>query len=164
MSLGDLLHLHIKDKYGAMSNTIWYSRDSSSALLDNLLHDCQAKSDSIMVYVSRSMKLSKSWEKLRQVFSVYSSARVSNLTGQKFLNTVIVDSDVNTALESKLQRVLDEIDQYLLESSLVAHQKWQFAPTTAALALTNEILVIIQSSLIIWQIAQRQVTIANLEV
>ena len=101
-----------------------------------------------MVRIGSSMKLSKFREELREVVFVDSGARIPHLSNQQVLDRVIVYSQVNTALESELQCVLDQIDQHLLESSLIAMQKWQLAGVVH-LQLLDEILVVFQRTQIV---------------
>ena len=94
------------------------------------------------------MKLSKFGEQRREVVFVDSGARIPHLANQQVLDRVIVYSQVNTALEGELQCVLDQIDQHLLESSLIANQMWQLAGVVH-LQLLDEILVVFQRTQIV---------------
>ena len=76
-----------------------------------------------MVIVRSSVKLPKPREKLRNVIFVDSAARVPHLANQKFVDRVIVYSEVNAAPICKLNGVLEQIDKNLFKSSFVANQK-----------------------------------------
>ena len=76
-----------------------------------------------MVIVRSSVKLPKPREKLRDVIFVDSATRVPHLASQKFVDRVIVYSEVNAAPICKLNGVLEQIDKNLFKSSFVANQK-----------------------------------------
>ena len=98
-----------------------------------------------MVIVRSSVKLSKPREKLRNVIFVDSSARIPHLASQKIVDRVVIYSEVNVALESKLHGIFEQIDKNLFESSFVTNQKRKITGTSD-LRIINKLLLVAQST------------------
>ena len=112
------------------------------------MHNGESETDPIVVSIGCSMKLSKLGEQIWEVIFVDAGACVPHLTNQQALDRVIVHSQVNAALDGEFQGVFVQIDQNLLESSLIADQKRQSAGIKN-LHLFVELLIVVQRAQIV---------------
>ena len=80
------------------------------------------------------MELSKAGKQLFYVFFFDSDSRVHHVDDQFFFNRVVARLNPDRALFREFERVFDQVDQYLLQPSLVTHQvrKFVFEPIFAA--------------------------------
>ena len=118
-----LLHLdlpHAETERAPLANPIRKEGDRPVASLNNLLHDGQAKADSLVVLICCTVQLTKAREQLRLVFLRDPSARVGNSHEKQAFLRLVADLHLDEALLREFERVLDQIDEHLLETALIA--------------------------------------------
>ena len=50
-----VFHDHVENEIAAFADSIWLKDDAAAALLNNLFHDCQAKSNTFIVHLCRAL-------------------------------------------------------------------------------------------------------------
>ena len=103
-----------------LSNPIWVDIDDAIVLLNDWLYDRKAKPDALVVDISCPLQLSKSRKQLDDVFSCNSSACVPYLTNKGTPLMVIGQVNFDSARVCEFERVLDQVEQHLLQSCLIS--------------------------------------------
>lgn len=50
-----VFHDHVENEIAAFADSIWLKDDAAAALLNNLFHDCKAKSNPFIVHLCRAL-------------------------------------------------------------------------------------------------------------
>ena len=112
-----------------MPNALTVHMNLTAIQLDYLLNDRQAKSDPLVIHLGRAVQFSKASEQLLSVFYSYSGARISHGYFEQLPERIVLSFDFNKAITRKLDRILYQVDQYLFEPALIAHQLyWHVRP------------------------------------
>ena len=79
-------------------------------LLDDLLYDCEAKSDAFVIDVSRPRQLSESREQFCDVLMSDTFTSIFHLTSKYASSVIIRKLDLNFARVCKLECVLHKVE------------------------------------------------------
>ena len=119
------LHSHAEDECAALAQTFRSGHDSSAVFQYNLLDHCQSETYAIVVLIGCSVEPAKLREKFRQALSIYPHPSVPHVHHQELIILVVAHLDVNSALGSEFERVLQQVNHHLLEPPFVANQERQ---------------------------------------
>ena len=95
----------------------------TSALIYDQLADGQAHADALNVIFSCSSKLAEQLEELVHIFCLDSTTLIDHIHVEKFFSFVVEDSQRHWLLVAKLERVLRQVNEYLLETNLIANER-----------------------------------------
>ena len=97
----------------------------ASVLLNKRFADSQTQANSVSIELLVAIfELAKSFEQLLLIFFRDANAVVAYFHIKAPQRLTIVGLDLNDALVSKLEGVLNQVDQDLLQSALVAQKQW----------------------------------------
>ena len=97
--------------------------DLAAARFDNLLDDCQAQADPLMVHLGASVQLAESREELWDVFARDAHSSVLHRHSQHLLTHVVLCPKLYRVIAlTKFHTVLHQIYQHLLEAALITQQ------------------------------------------
>ena len=129
-------HLHAEQKDRALVVTLRFHLDMAFVLLDNRFTDHQTQADTLLIRFATvvallyeegrrrrcangSTDLPEALEQVLDVLGGDSAARVTHMHNQQLLDVVVARVHLDVALRRELDRVLDQIDQNLLQADFV---------------------------------------------
>ena len=116
-----MIHFHANYEQSAFADSIWLDRDSTSALFHNLLHNGQAKPNTFTILLSCSGQLTEARKELWNVLSRDTNSRVTYVNNEAFKIGPIANLYFDATLVCKLDGILNDIYQYLLEASDISN-------------------------------------------
>ena len=100
-----IFHDHIENEIAAFADSIWVKDDVAAALLNNLFHDCQAKSNSFIVHLCRALEFAKLREKQWLVRCINTYSWVFDMYNYAAFSIVIAREYFDVARWRKLKRI-----------------------------------------------------------
>ena len=118
------MHLkrQIEDEATPLVNARWFSPDFATWALHQLFDDGQSKADPVIVDCSRALQLAKFRKKSRNVFGWDAYPGIYDLHHQVLFYQIVGHIQGDQPVLGKFERVLDQVDQDLLEAPLIANQ------------------------------------------
>ena len=113
------LHVHAEAERAALVDAIRMHSNLAATRLHNLLDHGQTESDAHAVDFCRALQLPEASEQLWEILSCDTRALVYHVDYQGVVDVACYHCD-GSATYSELKRVLDQIDQHLLEASFIA--------------------------------------------
>ena len=93
--------------------------DGASIHLDEAFADHEAHSNALVIHLGRALELAKEFEQLGDVFVLDALPGVNDVYLQHLRIFVIGNDESNETSVGKLEGVLDQVDQDLLQSHLI---------------------------------------------
>ena len=118
-------HFHTERENTSVAKSLWNDSYCTLAFLNNLLDNCETKSNTFMIHFSSSVQFTKAIKQFGYVFRINSCSCVFYLDFQKMISRIIVSFDINGSSLRKLRCIFDDIEQYLCQPSLISYQFWQ---------------------------------------
>ena len=103
-------HFHAERENTSMAKPLGTNSNCPPTFLNNLLDDCESKSDALMIHFSSSMQFTEATKQLWDVFSLNSCSSVFHMNDQKPRLGIVVSFNINGASSRKLSCILNDVE------------------------------------------------------